>query len=537
MKICADPPKSHRMFLLVWFSIALGLSLGILPFNYFITPDGTNYARVGANIFAGNGLCSNLGEPYLRHPPFYSFIIGLVNLIFGNLEFSSHLVSSLAFALTLIPLFLFTRSAYSTNSAYWASILYATNGFLLIYSNMALSEPLFTSLLITELFLLNKIVRDDTKRSNHGFVLGTIAGLSYLTRPEGFFYYVAGAIALFFVSSKPRSVKIRTFILSLVAFLIFFIPYVRFINQTTRSLQLSNLSSESMIRRQLDLSNPGNYLEVKKMYAGLSEDKTHLKMDDLKDKYNLFDCLSKNRFNLIRSAFPSVIFRTLELNKYLFSGIGFFLIGASCLAVPWNAQRKKNEMLLFLFLLPFLCHLILEFNSRRYLPIFPLLLIWMGNGIEVFRQWTISSFNLSSKNSYRSVIILCFIFASLSGWYLYQGIHKNVLPLEHKTLGLWMKRRIPHIQNEKVASEHPYVSFYSGAKYLQLPYVERLEDLLTYMNHQKAKYFTVSSDFDTPLLDAYRSLLDENQRLPSNIRKIKTINEKNTIILFEIKNQ
>jgi len=273
------------------------------------------------------------------------------------------------------------------------------------------------------------------------------------------------------------------------------------------------------------------------MYAGLSEDKTHLKMDDLKSEYDLFDYLSKNRFDLIRSAFPSIIFRTLELNKYLFSGIGFFLIGASCLAVPWNAQRKKNEILLFLFLLPFFCHLILEFNSRRYLPIFPLLLIWMGNGIEVFRQWVISSFDLSSKNSYRSVIILCLIFASLSGWYLYQGIHKNILPLECKTLGLWMKEHMPHIQNEKVASEHPYVSFYSGAKYLQLPYVERLEDLLIYMNHQKTRFFAVSSDFDTPLLDAYRSLLDKNQPLPPNIRKRKTINETNTIILFEIKNQ
>ena len=97
--------------------LAAALALGILPFTYTIGFDGVWYARMAENIFAGKGMAINPGEVYLDHPPFYSVLIGLLNLLAQNTELSGHLVSILAFSFTTIPLFFLARSIYSERAA------------------------------------------------------------------------------------------------------------------------------------------------------------------------------------------------------------------------------------------------------------------------------------------------------------------------------------------------------------------------------------------------------------------------------------
>ena len=134
---------------------------------------------------------------------------------------------------------------------------------------------------------------------------------------------------------------------------------------------------------------------------------------------------------------------------------------------------------------------------------------------------------------------LCLFFLFPSAAYLHHCFAASPVPQEYRQMGLWMKQNLPHIEEERVASRHPSIIFYSGAKILNppyLPYVDKIEDLVTYLTHQKARYFVITSDLDSPTLDAYRFLLDETKSPTPGIRRLHNIEGKIKVSLFEILN-
>lgn len=518
--------------------LAFGLSASLLQFNFHVVDDSVGYIRMGLNFFKGRGVHINAGEPYPfypRYPPLYPLLIGLINLLLRNPEFSGQLISIFSFSATVIPIFFLSQSVYSRNAAHWASILYITHGFLLIYSNLILTESLFTFLLMTELLLMVQVSQDKVEKAWFGLLLGSVGGMLYLTRPEGLLFFGMGTLAIFFLSSKSFFFKIRFHLLSLAAFLAFLVTSNNLLYQKSPHWQPPSGVSLEMIRRQLDLSHPGNYLEVKKIDWGIANDKKRFKIEEMAEKFNFFEALRAHRFALLRSVFPTLIWRLLEINRYLYAGLGFFFIGAAFLSVPWDASRKRAEFLLLSFFLPvFLCHLIIVFVSRHFFSILPIFLLWIGQGIEIFRQWVIKTFGSGHKASLAVASGLCFFLALPSGWYLHKNLSRPDLLLEHQELGLWMKENIPHIENVKVASGRPFVGYYSGAKFHDLPYVEKFEDLLTFLNHQKTKFFVVGEDLDEPLLGAYRFLLDEDKPLPLGVVRRYILKGRYKLILYEI---
>ncbi len=531
----------------LWLSIALysllafGLSTWLLQFGYFIGHDGVWYVRIAKNIIAGKGISVNVGVPYVDHPPFYPLLIGIANLCFKDLELSGHLVSILAFSLTVIPLFFLTKAIYGGETPHWVSLLFATNGFLLIHSNLVLAESLFVLLVMIQIYLVHQVIQGERGGTARlGILMGILAGITYLTRPEGLLFYLAGILSISLLAPQSHIEKNKLAALSFVTFLIFLVPYLTFIYRNTHRIQLSGAITEIFVKRQLDVARPGQYLETAKIYEGLTSDKTRLKLDELKEKFNLIHYLVKDHFALLKSGFGSMIWRLLELSKYLFGGIGFLFVGASLLSVPWDQKRRKSELLLLIFLLTVVPQLFGIFHPKRFFLYLPFFLIWMGNGIEVLRNWARQSFHLSEKASLIVAFGACSIFILASAWYLEKDIKNDPTTFEYKEMGTWMKNNIPRIEEERVASQHPSVIFYSGAKILNppyLPYVDRFEDFLTYMAYQQAKYFVVSESLELPALESYRFLLDETKPLPPGISRKHTVKAKKKTILYEILNQ
>ena len=317
--------------------------------------------------------------------------------------------------------------------------------------------------------------------------------------------------------------KLRFSILSSVVFLLFFAPYVGFVTRAAGHLQFNGQARENIIYRQLDVSHPGHYAEVKKIYEGLSSDKKRRKMEELVENFSLLHYLKADRFALLRSGLSTLLPHFLGFSNYFYAGLGFFFVGASFLNVPWNRSRKKSELLLILFLLPFLTYQFLLFYTRRYLILFPIFLIWMGNGVSV----------LQKKSKYTAWVVFIFLLLP-SIWYLHRSVQNTRFPWEHKELGLWMRKNIPQIKEEGVAAQGTFVNYYSGARILRLPYVEKFEDLLIYMAHQKAKYFVVSEDLEGPTKDSYRFLLDETKPPPAGVVRKQVLKGKTKMILYEI---
>gem|GEM_PF-1588068 len=522
------------------FSITLGvlLSAVLLPFSHFIGFDGIFYARMGENILSGRGISVNPGEPYTSHGFFYALLLGLVNLLFRDSELSGHLVSILAFSLAVIPLFLLSETIYGRNTASWISFLYVTHGFLLIHSNMVLTEPLFTCLILLEVYFVQKAIWNQRLSLSGGIAIGIISGLAYLTRPEGLFFYLASVFALFLFSTGPLLAKSRILSASVLTFALFFLPLTVFHFHHSGRMQLSSGVAENLIMRQLDLSHPNAFPEAKKIFEGLTEDKSRLKMDELKESFRLSDYLTKDNAALLRSFFPSLFWRLLGIQPYLYGGLGLLLIGAGLFHAPWDQQRKRAEAVFLIYLLTFLPQAFGFFQNKRYYAYLPFLLIWIGQGITATTLWTRQTFSVSARVSSRLGWTFCLALAFASGLYLHRTYTQTQLPFEYKELGLWMKGNIPDIAEQFVVSRHPSVNFYAGAKILHppffLPYVERFDDLLTYMRHQKARYFVVSDDLEVPALDAYRFLLDESKPPPFGILRKHTVTGMRKLILYEL---
>lgn len=516
--------------------IAFILSFTLFQLNPYVTDDGTDYLRIAQNFIAGKGLSLIPGEAFTVHLPLYPLLTGIFSKLFLNdFEFAGHFVSILSFSLTLLPLFLLSQAIYGPKTAHWSCFLYLTNGFLLIYSNLILTEPLFIFLVMTLLWLVQRILEEENPRPWQGLALGMNAGLAYFTRPEGFFYYLAGFASIFISSAKKSWLpKLRVALISLIPFLLLFLPYLNFFHKTTGHLQLSGGVNLEVIRRQLDVSHPGQYLEVKKQIEGLSTDKTRLKIHELAEKFGLWHWIRADHFALLRSIPNTLLMRTLEFNKYFYAGLGFFLMGAGFLNAPWDSRRKKSEVLLILSLLAFVPHLMVVFDQRRYLPLCPIFLIWMGNGIEAVRNWAQKSFHLRDRTSIGIALSICLLLALPSVGYVRRHLESSPVPPEHKEMGLWMKNHIPRIDEEKVASHRGFVILYSGAHLLFLPYVEKLEDLLTYMHHKNSRYFVVSEDLDTPVRDSYGSLLDENKPPPPGLSREHVVGGRTKVILYKL---
>jgi len=520
----------------IYFLLAFAFSTVLHLGNPYLTDDGTNYLRIAQNLFAGKGISINPGEAYLLNPPFYSVLIGLfAKLPFGGLEFWGSFVSTLSFALTLFPLFFLVRSLYGPKAAHWTCLLYLTNGFLLVYSPLVLSEPLFIFLLMLLLYQAHLLLQEEKPSLLSGVLLGLTGGLAYLTRPEGFLFFGASVFVILFFSPAPYRSRLRVLLPSLAAFLVFLLPYFQMTYQKTGHWQLSGGVVPEMIRRTLDVTRPGQYLEVKKIIEGLSTDKTGLRVDELAHEFNLVGFLTSQGFVALLRSIPLALFsRVVEFNKYFFGGLGFFFVGAGFLGAAWDERRKRSEILLFSFLLPFFVHFFVVFDVRRYLPLYPIFLIWMGGGMEVMRNWAQKSFGLGPKRSQALVLGLCLALALPSFGYLRRSSRTTTFPFEHREMGLWMKEHIPQIEEETVVTHRPFAAFYSGGRYAWLPYVDRFEDLLTYMHHLKARYFVVADDLDTPVLDSYRFLLDETKDPPPTVKRVHIVHGVHQVILYEI---
>lgn len=529
--------KERIPFILALYVLLAGaLSSWVLLQSYFIGHDGVWYARMAENIMRGKGISVNAGEPYVDHPPFYPLVMGIANFFLNDLERSGHLASVAFFALTLVPLFLLTREMYGGRAAHWTGLLFCTNGFLLLHSNLVLPETLFLALVMTEFYLAHKIIRGQGPSVVTGLGMGVLGGLSHLARPEGLLFFLAATFSILLLASEPLRWKKNFLAAGLITFILFSLPHAAFVDQNTHKFQLSGAVTEIFIKRQLDVSHPGRYFDAKKIYEGLSEDKKRLKMDELKEGFRLGEYLSKDNYALLKSGFQSALWRLLELNKYLYAGLGFFLMGGCFFAVPWDDKRRKSEMLLLFYLATVIPQLFGIFHPKRFFLYLPIFLMWIGNGLEIASLWAKKSFPRVGAKAFWLPLIVVGCLAAGSSIYVHKTVSENPLPLEYRALGLWMKQHIPGIADEKVASRHPSVVFYSGAKLMHppyLPYVEKFEDLLTYLAHQNARYFVVSSDLESPTRDAYQTLLDESRPLPAGIHRKHTVASNIKVILYE----
>jgi len=207
-----------------WIVFLAALSLRILVWLFVISHPGTAfdndsalYVSLGSDLFRYHVFSS------LIRTPVYPLFIASAHYVSGEvlpqvLLFQCVLDSLTAIAVALIFFRLFKDSGYSL----MAGLIYAINPFAVYYSNMILSETLFTLLIAIMFYLLACFF--DGQRYVHLAISGVVLGLSALCRPIAL--YVPLLILAGLLSVKiPFRKKVLSCILFILCFFVVVTPW------------------------------------------------------------------------------------------------------------------------------------------------------------------------------------------------------------------------------------------------------------------------------------------------------------------------
>ncbi len=203
------------ILLIIFILLATSLSR-ILIFNHVFssTPlsvergDTSRYEEPALNLLTHGSLAINPTDPHttaLSTTPIYSLLIAASYKIFGlNNRYSMIIIQILLSSLTLLIVFLTTKQIWTKKVAFIAMTLMALEPLQTLYSQIILSETLFTLFLASSLFALSKLVLTQDKM-RWALILGITITLATMTRPIS--YYLVFCFVLGLAVFKPYVAK------------------------------------------------------------------------------------------------------------------------------------------------------------------------------------------------------------------------------------------------------------------------------------------------------------------------------------------
>ena len=197
-----------KKLLLIIFLVSLVLRVGLLIVysgSYKAEQaDALDYDGIASNILAGNGF-SNNGEPTQTKPPVYPLFLAAVFGVFGHGDFPVKLLQCILSALTAVLITVACSKMFSAETAVTAGLISALYPPFIIYSNLKLSETLFTFLLITDCLMLIKSF--ETLKPKHFALAGILMGITTLCRATTIFFAVFLLPAVLFAKDRKKFLK------------------------------------------------------------------------------------------------------------------------------------------------------------------------------------------------------------------------------------------------------------------------------------------------------------------------------------------
>jgi 4-amino-4-deoxy-L-arabinose transferase-like glycosyltransferase len=513
--------RKDKILLFVLVTLAIIARILFLKDRMFMDVDTIAYAILGENLLSGYGYTYN-GNVDTVFPPFYPLMIGLIWKIIGDLELSCFVVTILAGSFMVIPVFLLANQMYGRRVAILSSIITIIYWPLLVSSTRPLSEGLFCFLIAIAMYLGYRLTEDSGLR--HIIALGLVLGCAYLTRPEGFLFFLYILVFLSFSKirlwhqiGKEDFIKIVTFI---AIFSIFLFSYMSFLHKHTGKWQLSGKFDVNLVRGDLDEKISNDPLSYEKNSYLLGNTSGYLKQMPL--RHHLKRYIKNIRFQywalscLVESWMLAFIF------------IGLF-------AKPWDGQRKQKELYLLGLWSPLLVITLFWVLTRFLMPFLPTIVIWTASGIVRLTDWSSETFHhRSSRKIVVAVIIAASMLLFLKQSFKEYIVSKNEIPYEHKEMGIWLKANIDGIEHKVIMSRRPFVSFYSGGKWTILPYEKNSLDLINFLKKGPIEYLIID-ERTVPLLRPNLIPLLDEKVLHDGLEVKHVICHPKKIICYQVK--
>ncbi|MFN8133587.1 MAG: glycosyltransferase family 39 protein [Solirubrobacteraceae bacterium] len=149
--------------------------------DQFPTSDPAFYHGIATNLANGDGFSSISGAPTAQWPPVYPFVLSLVYRVFGNDPQYGELFNVLVGAVTVPLLFFVARRALGQREARFAGVFFAVMPGQIFFTDVLLSETLFTFTLVG-IVALAVVLRPSARTA---LVMGLAIGIAALSRGEG----------------------------------------------------------------------------------------------------------------------------------------------------------------------------------------------------------------------------------------------------------------------------------------------------------------------------------------------------------------
>src|SRR3990172_12028980 len=148
-----------------------------------VYPDSCLYLSYAKSILTGKFSFNFRGDVETVLPPLYSLSDAVFAFLTGNFETAGILVSAIAGALLIIPVFYLAKAIYNEKAAWVSSVLVFLSPVLIHWSGVILTDSLFITLFISGIALGLCAL----ERRSKLFILlsGIFVWLSYMTRVIG----------------------------------------------------------------------------------------------------------------------------------------------------------------------------------------------------------------------------------------------------------------------------------------------------------------------------------------------------------------
>lgn len=189
--------------------LCLFLSAIATPARFLYVPDSYEYVSLAQNLITGHGFSVSESPPFtpdLRRTPLYPALLAGI-LWATNDNLTGAVVVNIVFSVATVALtYYLARQLFSAPAAVWASLLLAIDFTSIAYSNLLLTEAVFTALVCVGLLWVVRCL--EHSRPSYALISGIFLGLAALCRPIGVFL-AAAMLPVFAWSGRAYGIRKR----------------------------------------------------------------------------------------------------------------------------------------------------------------------------------------------------------------------------------------------------------------------------------------------------------------------------------------
>jgi len=344
-------------------SLTLAVRLYLFANYYTINNDGVVYLQAARRFWAGAWL-QGLASFY---PPAYPVMAALAYPITGDWELAGQLWSLVLGIFALFPLFGLLRGIYGVRVARAALFFYALSPYVARLSLEVRTEVPYLFFSVLALYLLQRGL--DGGNAPKFFLAGIIAGLAYLTRPEGIGLVAVGSLFLLYRGwrSGRLAAYARSAAMLALGFALLAAPYVAYLRWDTGGWAISRKA--------------GLVLSMALARQGVGPDEGGANNSR---RVGIVDFIASHPLAYLKKVFTDG-FRSLGFyfEALHYSYLPFLLAG--WLLFFRGRFWEKGDFLFLVLVVFYLATFALIYVTRRYgVPLVPFSLGWVASGYIFF---------------------------------------------------------------------------------------------------------------------------------------------------------